>query len=112
MHNIPRQKEVIKILLSILFTYLFTYCILALFTLRTKKELWKHNGDSFNLLRAVCPLEKYCLVYWMHIIKFILLTTEKQILQYPTHIVYLLNKGGKCDIIKILRLSSKFFITK
>ena len=55
---ISRQKEVIKILLLILFTCLFTYCILVLFTLRTEKELWKHNGSPFNSLSALCPLEK------------------------------------------------------
>lgn len=77
MCNISRQREMIKILLSILFTCLFTYCIPVLFTLRAKKELWKHSGSPFNLPSAFCPLEKYCLVYSMHIIRFTFLSTRK-----------------------------------
>lgn len=87
MYNISRQREVIKILLLILFTFLFTYCILVLFTLRAEKELWKHNGSPFNLPSALCPLEKYCLVYSLHIIRFTFLTTEKQIPQHPVHVL-------------------------
>lgn len=87
MYNISRQREVIKILLSSLFTCLFTYYILALFTLRAKKELWKHGGSPFNLPSALCPLEKYLLVYSMHIIRFTFLTTEKQIPQYSAHVL-------------------------
>lgn len=83
MYNISRQRKVIKILLSILFTYLFTYCILILFMLKTKKDLWRHSGSPFNLLSALCPLENYCLFYSMHMVKFTFLSAEKQIPQHP-----------------------------
>lgn len=73
MYNVSGQREVIKILLS----SLFTYYILVLFPLRAEKELWKHGGSPFNLPSALCPLEKYLLVYSMHVIRFTFLSTKK-----------------------------------